>query len=79
MITLQFFEFIKDYCDTHYGGFQSCHERLGYSSETFYRTLAKSFESYKVNFVEEDDRDIRINAKTGSGLDKSEVLFTVTK
>ena len=79
MITLQFFEYVREYCESHYGGFRSCHESLGYSSEAFYRTLAKSFESYKVNFTEENDRMIKVNNRMSSGQDKSEVRFTVTK
>jgi hypothetical protein len=79
MITRQFFEYVKEYCENHYGGFKSSHERLGYSSEAFYRTLAKAFESYKVNLTEEDDQMIKVNSRTSSGLDKSEVRFTITK
>lgn len=79
MITLQFFEHIKKVCEDHYGGFKSCHERLGYSSEAFYRTLARSFESYKVNFLDEDDRMIKVQSRRSSAQDESELRFTLTR
>lgn len=79
MITFEFFKYIREYCKSHYGGFESCHERLGYSSEAFYRELASHFESYKVNFMDEPDRVIKMDARTGNRLDESEIRFTVTR
>ena len=79
MITIRFFDYVKHFCESHYGGFKTCHENLGYSSEAFHRTLAKSFESYKVNFTEENDRIIKVNSRISSGQDRSEVEFKITK
>lgn len=79
MITFEFFKFIREYCESHYGGFEACRTRLGYSSEAFYRELARKFESYKVNFLDEGERMIKVDARMSSERDRSEIRFEVTR
>lgn len=66
MINLACFDYIKQYCNEHYEGFYECIERLGLSEESFFRKIARNFDSYKVNFLNEDDRSIEVRSRIGS-------------
>ena len=79
MITLRFFDYIKEQCEEHYGGFTSCHEKLGYSSEAFFRRLATDFESFKIHFRTENDRMFKVDDRTHNGPDRSAVRFLITE